>query len=245
MVSCGKSKTGLEGAARGQQTPSSFHRHLTSFVPRSKTYRRFATAQILHLSYRQRLSTLSSKRSIRSLTETVGRVVRSSTSSFGDEDSRHTTSLPSHSFSPAGPISTCEASLTIALAARTPGICVFAEAVEASADGAREFAKRVQALKQEWLEKAGNPRPQSGARKLIDELPVHPVVDLRTVRTITGVSPEAARQALNRLEAAGVLQNISAGKRNRAFETVGLFALLDAFERDLGPAGRVPIPSQH
>ena len=121
----------------------------------------------------------------------------------------------------------------------------FAEAVEASADGAREFAKRVQALKQEWLEKAGNPRPQSGARKLIDELPVHPVVDLRTVRTITGVSPEAARQALNRLEAAGVLQNISAGKRNRAFETVGLFALLDAFERDLGPAGRVPIPSQH
>ena len=75
----------------------------------------------------------------------------------------------------------------------------------ARCNSTHEFAKRVQALKQEWLEKAGNPRPQSG------------------------VSPEAARQALNRLEAAGVLQNISAGKRNRAFETVGLFALLDAF----------------
>ena len=121
---------------------------------------------------------------------------------------------------------------------------LFAEAVEASADGARRFAGRVRALQRDWLEAAGNPRPQSGARKLIDQLPAHPVVNLRTVQEITGVSPEAARQALNRLDEAGVIQAISAGRRNRAFETLGLFALLDAFERDLGPAGRVPIPSR-
>jgi hypothetical protein len=41
----------------------------------------------------------------------------------------------------------------------------FAEAVEAAADGAREFAKKVSALQQQWVERAGNPRPQSGARK--------------------------------------------------------------------------------
>lgn len=121
----------------------------------------------------------------------------------------------------------------------------FAEAVEAAADGARDFAAAVRELQAGWLVKAGNPRPQSGARKLIDELPVHPVVNLHTVQEITGMSPEASRQALNRLESADVLRSISVGRRNRAFESVGLFALLDAFERDMGPAGRVPIPSQH
>jgi Fic family protein len=121
----------------------------------------------------------------------------------------------------------------------------FGEAVEAAADGAREFGKKVAALQQQWRELAGNPRPQSGARKLIDALPVHPVVNLKTVQEVTNVSPEAARQALNRLEEAGVLRTISVGRRNRAFESVGLFALLDSFERDLGPAGRVPVPSQH
>ena len=121
----------------------------------------------------------------------------------------------------------------------------FAEAVEAAADGAREFAKRVIVLQQQWLESAGNPRPHSGARKLINVLPAHPVVNLRTVQEITGVSPEGARQAINRLEDAGVLRSVSVGRRNRAFESAGLFALLDAFERDLGPAGRVPLPSQY
>jgi len=121
----------------------------------------------------------------------------------------------------------------------------FAEAVEAAADGAREFAGRVTALQQQWRKSSGDPRPQSGARKLIDVLPAHPVVNLRTVQEITGVSPEAARQAINRLEDAGVLRSVSVGRRNRAFESVGLFALLDAFERDMGPAGRVPLPSEH
>ena len=114
---------------------------------------------------------------------------------------------------------------------------VFAEAVEMAADGAGEFARRVRELQKHWLEMAGRPRPQSGAKKLIDLLPMHPVVNLRTVQTITGTSAEAARQALNRLEQAGVLRNISVGRRNRAFESVGLFALLDAFERELAPQG--------
>jgi hypothetical protein len=34
------------------------------------------------------------------------------------------------------------------------------------------------------------------------------------------------------------------GRRNRAFERVGLFALLDDLERRLGPAERTPAPTQ-
>jgi Fic family protein len=112
----------------------------------------------------------------------------------------------------------------------------FAEAVESAADGAHEFAERVRELQLNWMQMAGNPRPQSGAKKLIDALPAHPVVNLHSVQEITGVSAEAARQALNRLEAAGVLRKISVGRRNRAFESVGLFALLDAFDPSRQPA---------
>ena len=117
---------------------------------------------------------------------------------------------------------------------------VFAESVETAAQGARAFAGRVSNLTSEWMEMAGNPRPQSAARKLIDQLPSHPVVNLKTAQRITGMTSEAARTALNRLERAGVLSQVSVGRRNRAYETVGLFELLDSLERDLGPRGRTP-----
>jgi hypothetical protein len=38
----------------------------------------------------------------------------------------------------------------------------------------------------------------------------------------------------------GILEQTTIGRRNRAWETVGLFDLLDRFERDLGPAARTP-----
>ncbi len=38
------------------------------------------------------------------------------------------------------------------------------------------------------------------------------------------------------LEEAGILKRLNVGKRNRAWEAVGLFDLLNAFERDLTKA---------
>jgi Fic family protein len=118
---------------------------------------------------------------------------------------------------------------------------VFSEAVYDAARGAHVFAERVEALKEEWREQAGHPRRGSAAAALIDRLASHPIVDLRSARELTAASDEAARLALARLERAGVLSPTRAGvKRNRAWETVGLFALLDDFERDLGSANRTP-----
>ena len=91
---------------------------------------------------------------------------------------------------------------------------------------------------------AGNPRPQTAARKLIEQLPSYPVVNIKTAQQITGMTSEAARTGLNRLEDAGILRQVSVGRRNRAYETVGLFALLDSLERDLGRQGRTP-PETH
>ncbi len=57
---------------------------------------------------------------------------------------------------------------------------------------------------------------------------------------LTGLSDEACRNALNGLEAAGVLHETTASRRNRVWESVGLFDLLDTLEREAGGHGRAP-----
>lgn len=115
---------------------------------------------------------------------------------------------------------------------------VFARAVTIACQGAAELASRIEDLKVRWREQAGSPRADSAAARLIDLLPVHPVLDLRTVQAALGVSDEAARLGIARLESAGVLSEITKRRRGRAWECVGLFALLDSFERLVAtPAG--------
>jgi DNA-binding Lrp family transcriptional regulator len=51
-------------------------------------------------------------------------------------------------------------------------------------------------------------------------------------------SEEAVGQALNRLEAAGVVQRTTVAKRNRVWESIGVFALVDEMERRLSAGAR-------
>ena len=117
---------------------------------------------------------------------------------------------------------------------------VFIDAVFVAAIGAREFAQRVTDLQEQWIKDAGDPRAGSGARRLIQLLPSHPIINVKVAAELLGGSTEQARLAVNRLDAGGVIRPTSVGKRNRALESVGLFALLDQFERDIGPAHRTP-----
>lgn len=120
---------------------------------------------------------------------------------------------------------------------------VFARAVTIACDGAATLAGRIESLKERWREQAGSPRAGSTAARLIDLLPVHPVLDLRTTEELLGISDEAARLGLDRLETAGVIAEITKRKRGRAWECVGLFGLLDQFERTLAtprPTRRAP-----
>ena len=114
---------------------------------------------------------------------------------------------------------------------------IFAGALEMSSIKAREFAERVAALQGTWLEQAGMPRPQAGARKLIAALPAHPVINAATAQALIGASsPVTAYSAIERLVKADVLREIKIGKkRDRLWECVGLFYLLDSFERELSP----------
>lgn len=117
---------------------------------------------------------------------------------------------------------------------------VFVNALYRAARGAQKFAGRVGELQRRWLEQAGDPRRGSGALRLIELLPSQPVVNVKTAALALGGSQERARLAILRLEEAGVLRQVALGRRNRAWECVALFDLLDRFERELGQAERTP-----
>ncbi len=120
---------------------------------------------------------------------------------------------------------------------------VFARAARIACDGAVALGTRIEALKSEWRAKAGEPRGDSAASKLIELLPVHPVLDLASATNFLGVSHEAARLAIARLEKAGVLEEITKRKWHRTWECAGLFRILDSFERDIaGPRRAAPRP---
>jgi Fic family protein len=122
---------------------------------------------------------------------------------------------------------------------------LFSDALHSAAVESVAFGERVAELQGRWREQAGNPRRGSAAAALIEALPSHSVVNLRTAVEITGASEPAVLRAFDRLEQAGVLRQTTIGRRNRAFECVGLFSLMDDFERRLGPAGRTPAATQH
>lgn len=116
----------------------------------------------------------------------------------------------------------------------------FARSLERACAESLELAARIEALQARWAHAAGSPREGSAAARLIACLPDNPIVDLASACALTGASDEAVRLALNGLASAGVLRQVSAGLRNRSFECVGLFDLLDSFERKLGDSRRTP-----
>jgi Fic family protein len=114
-------------------------------------------------------------------------------------------------------------------------IGVFADAVTGAAEATRLLWGQVDALLAELIERAGSPRADAVARRIILGLPAQPVVSADTAAARYGVTPTAARAALNRLQEAGVLIPTRVGRRrDREWISDELFQLLDAFEHDLG-----------
>ena len=112
---------------------------------------------------------------------------------------------------------------------------MFADAVTAAAEATKRLWAQIDALLAELIERAGSPRADSVARKIILGLPGRPVVRADTAAARYAVTPTAARAALNRLQETGVLVPTRVGRRrDREWISDELFQLLDAFEHDLG-----------
>lgn len=124
----------------------------------------------------------------------------------------------------------------------------FADALNASATATRSLWVQIDSLLGDLIARAGNPRSDSVARKIIVGLPAQPIVSAEIASVRYHVTPTAARAALNRLQEAGVLAPTRVGRRrDREWASEELFQLLDAFQyeiadSDSGRARSAPSP---
>lgn len=114
----------------------------------------------------------------------------------------------------------------------------FADAVTSASEATKRLWVRIDALLDELLQRAGSPRSDSVARRIVLGLPAQPVVSADTAATRYRVTPTAARGALNRLQETGVLVLTRVGRRrDREWISDELFQLFDSFEHDVGQPG--------
>jgi Uncharacterized conserved protein len=114
----------------------------------------------------------------------------------------------------------------------------FASSCRLAAVESNGLAERLAELTDKWRERAGRPRKASSADKLIALLPAHPVVSVATAHDAIGGSTEAVRLAVNSLEAAGILRQITAGRYARAWAADDLFDVLNEYEHGLATPTR-------
>ncbi len=114
---------------------------------------------------------------------------------------------------------------------------LFAAATASAATDAQRFGEQIDALVQSWRMQASPVRKNSAADLLLRILPSTAVITVSTAARLIGRSFQAADLAIAHLTRVGVLRQITLGRRNRAFEAVGLVEALTGFERQLASPG--------
>lgn len=109
----------------------------------------------------------------------------------------------------------------------------FANATTRAVQEIQWVADALDARQAEWLGRLGNPRRDSAVRQLLGALPGHPVIDAGVAEALTGKSHTAVHLALNRLEAAGVLEPLTERRWGRSWEAAELLQLFSDFEQRL------------
>ncbi|MDX1396370.1 MAG: Fic family protein [Gemmatimonadota bacterium] len=112
----------------------------------------------------------------------------------------------------------------------------FATAGARAAGLASAYLDAVDRLLDDWrvrLSDGASPRADAAAWAIIDVLPGHPIITAPVAAAATGRSKAAIHQALIQLIECGVLEPVSAGKRNRSWEAAGLLDLLERLEGGL------------
>lgn len=110
----------------------------------------------------------------------------------------------------------------------------FAAAAASAAHLASAYLGAVRALTEHWRTLLGSsssaPRADAAAWAVIDVLPAHPLITAPVAAVATGRSKPAIYQAIEQLQAAGVLEPLSESQRNRSWEAAGLLDLLAGLE---------------
>lgn len=109
----------------------------------------------------------------------------------------------------------------------------FAGGCERAAHLSVELAQTIRARQATWYERAGKPRRDSAAARIITLLPAQPIASAATIRAAIGASHRRASEGLKMLAEVGVVRQISEGDYDRQFAADELFELIESFERRL------------
>jgi Fic family protein len=113
----------------------------------------------------------------------------------------------------------------------------FAGACARAVADASQFEKRAKALEEQWRQRLGKIRANSGTDLLLQGLPGAPVITVDGAAALIGRTFASASEAVGRLVEAGILRQVTMGRRNRAFEAPELIAAFTALERQLASPG--------
>jgi Fic family protein len=114
----------------------------------------------------------------------------------------------------------------------------FAGACVRSVQDAASFEARIQELEGEWRARLGQVRAGSATDLLLRALPGAPVLTVASAAELIGRTFPAANLAITRLLDAGVVTQVTNGKRNRAFEVKQVIDAFTSLERQLAsPSG--------
>jgi Fic family protein len=109
----------------------------------------------------------------------------------------------------------------------------FAGACRRAVEDATSFGQRAQTVEEEWRERLGRVRSGSAADLLLRALVGAPVITVNRAAELIGRSFVQTNLAVDRLVGAGVLQQVTVGKRNRAFESPDIINAFVDMERQL------------
>lgn len=112
----------------------------------------------------------------------------------------------------------------------------FAGACERAARLSVELAEAVGGLQEQWRTRAGRPRRDSAAARIIEFLPAQPIISAATVRAAIGASHQRALDGLKTLAKAGVVRQITQGGYDRQFAADELFDLIEDYEERIAAA---------
>jgi Fic family protein len=125
-----------------------------------------------------------------------------------------------------------------AMAGANRWIATFASACTRAVHDAAGFESRVAELEREWRARLGRVRANSATDLLLRSVPGGPVLTAESAAALIGRTFKPANDAIQRLVQAGVLHQITIGRRNRAYEAPEIIDAFTDLERQLAsPTG--------
>jgi len=117
-------------------------------------------------------------------------------------------------------------------------IAFFAGACRRAVEDALDFEQKVDDIERAWRATLGRVRAGSAVELLLKVLPGAPILSVGGAAELIGRSFQATNEAVRRLETAGIVAQVTVGRRNRAYEAQAIIDAFAVLERQLAsPVG--------